>query len=215
MKPAKNKILFLILFSIPFYKIQGQSNSYYDRMDHVFSNIQPEKVTTGLLKEFGIRFNEVEAYDGTLSVTNWVDKAQWQSLYNSLYTMRVGTATIMTNPSLVFEHLESVQDAQANTILFTVLYYDYQEYKPDAYSNGDVTVSNDQIFDVSGRDPYVTRKIFGATPMRDHFKGNSFDFKLQSNTIYTNNSQTLNSIHVDFDNGQGFQTISLNAVRNV
>ncbi len=49
-------------------------------MDHVFSNIDPTKATTGLLKEFGIRFNEVEAYDGTISSTNWVDRTQWNSL---------------------------------------------------------------------------------------------------------------------------------------
>lgn len=48
----------------------AQSNDYYNRMNHVFGAIDKSKVTTGLLKEFGIRLNEVEAYNGMLISAN-------------------------------------------------------------------------------------------------------------------------------------------------
>jgi pimeloyl-ACP methyl ester carboxylesterase len=42
-----------------------------------------------------------------------------------------------------------------------------------------------------------------------------FDFKLQSNMIYTNTGFTLNTVEIDFGNGQGYQAVSLNTVKNV
>src|SRR5690606_5797833 len=211
----KKLLLSLLFISTVIYSGYGQLNDYYNRMDHVFSNIDPAKVTSGLLKEFGIRFNEVEAYNGVNGSTNWVDKTQWRLLYSSLYPMRVGTATAIADPTTVFDHLDSEQDAQPNIVLLAALFYNYQQYKTNAYTNGDVTVTNDQIYDVSGRNPYATKTSFGVAPMEYHLEGNSFDFKLQSNMVYTNSSLTLSSVQVDFDNGQGYQTISLNTVKNI
>jgi len=57
------KFTCLLLFSVIAYAVTAQSYDYYNRMNHVFGNIQKSKVTTGLLKEFGIRWNEVEAQD--------------------------------------------------------------------------------------------------------------------------------------------------------
>ncbi|MEQ8241466.1 MAG: hypothetical protein RIA69_19795 [Cyclobacteriaceae bacterium] len=83
------KIACLTILAVLSHLAYSQLNNYYTRMNHVFGNIQKSKVTTGLLKEFGVRWNEVEAYNGTISSINWVDETQWQSLYNSLYSMRV------------------------------------------------------------------------------------------------------------------------------
>ncbi|WP_445738343.1 hypothetical protein [Mariniflexile sp.] len=54
------KKLFLFgIFLFSFFQIFAQNNDYYNRMQYVFGNIDKTKVTTGYLKEFGIRFNEV------------------------------------------------------------------------------------------------------------------------------------------------------------
>lgn len=71
------KKLFLFgIFLFFFFQIFAQNNDYYNRMQYVFGNIDKTKVTTGYLKEFGIRFNEVEAYNGIISSNNLVDKTQ-------------------------------------------------------------------------------------------------------------------------------------------
>ena len=74
----------LILFCLIF-DAHSQSTNYYDRMNHIFGAIDKTKVTTGFLKEFGVRLNQIESYNGTMDTTNWVDITQWQSLYN--YTL--------------------------------------------------------------------------------------------------------------------------------
>jgi len=157
------KLLFLLLVLVNAYAGFTQNNSYANRMQHIFGNIDKTKVTTGYLKEFGIRFNEIEAYNGVLNSTNFVDKTQWQSLYSSLYTMRIGSvATNMTAPNTIFTNLKNQQNNTEN-VLFIVQHYNYQQYKANGYTNGDVTVSNDRIYDVAGRNPYDTKTVFAVT----------------------------------------------------
>lgn len=74
----KKILVFTGLFITLFYG-NAQNTDYYDRMEHIFGNIDKTKVTTGFLKEFGIRFNEVEAHGGIIDTDNLVDKTQWQS----------------------------------------------------------------------------------------------------------------------------------------
>lgn len=76
------KKIFVVIAFLAFYFGFSQNTDYADRMEHIFGNINKTKVTTGYLKEFGIRFNEVEAYNGVISNNNFADKTQWQSLYS-------------------------------------------------------------------------------------------------------------------------------------
>lgn len=106
------KLLILTFLVGCLFKGFSQNTDYYNRMQHIFGNIDKTKVTTGYLKEFGIRFTGVEAYNGVLNTDNFTDKSQWQLLYSSLH-MRVGTAAQgMTAPNTVFAKNSS------NTSLF-------------------------------------------------------------------------------------------------
>lgn len=205
----KKLLLNLLLFFLV-VSAKGQPSNYYNRMQQVFGAIDKNKVSTGLLKEFGIRFNEVEAYNGTLGTTNYTDKTQWQSLYNSLHSMRVGTVATMTEPDLVFAHLDNQQKANPSIIMLTALHYQYQQYKANAYTNGDVTVTNERIYDVAGRNPYEIKYAFAVAPLKHYLKGNSFIFRLPSNMFYANTGKALSLIGIDFGNGQGYVNINLN-----
>lgn len=210
------KLLVFTGLVIALFQGHTQNTDYYDRMAYVFGNIDKTKVTTGFLKEFGIRFNNVEAYDGILDTDNLVDQSQWQSLYTSLYTMRVGSvAQNMTAPNVVYDNLTNQQDTATEDVLLAALYYNYQQYKTNAVSNGDVTVSNDQIFDVVGRNPYDSKTVFGVTPLKQRVQGDVFTFKLPSGLIYTNTSLSLSQVQIDFGDGNGYQTITLNTAKTI
>ena len=114
MKHVLTGLIFLCII----FDAYSQSTNYYDRMNHIFGAIDKTKVTTGYLKEFGVRLNQIESYNGAiLDTANWVDVTQWQSLYNSLYSMRVGTvAASMADPSTVFANLTTQQAADPNVI---------------------------------------------------------------------------------------------------
>ena len=71
------KIILTSILCMLLFQTYAQNNGYYNRMQHVFGNIDKAKVTTGYLKEFGVRFNTVENYDGVLDTLNFADKTQW------------------------------------------------------------------------------------------------------------------------------------------
>ncbi|WP_445738339.1 hypothetical protein [Mariniflexile sp.] len=93
------KLLIFTMLCIYLFYGNAQNSDYYNRMQYVFGNIDKTKVTTGYLKEFGIRFNEFEAYDGVIATNNLVDKIQWQPfLYIDLaqYKFRQESLNILT-----------------------------------------------------------------------------------------------------------------------
>lgn len=206
----------IILWGMTSFVLFAQNTAYYQRMKQTFENIDPTKVTTGHLKEFGIRFNEVEAYDGTLQADNYMNHSQWQALYSSLYTMRVGMASAtMTAPGTLNDNWKGQQAANPDEVLLTALYYHYQEYKPNALNNGDITVSNGAIYDVAGRNPYQTKTAFAVALSKIVLKGSSFTFRLPADFYHTNTGQTPLAIAADFGNGQGYQSITMGQVKTI
>jgi hypothetical protein len=56
----KRLFLYLLILSVV-NKVQAQSTNYANRMNHIFGNIDKSKVTTGYLKEYGIKLTSLEA----------------------------------------------------------------------------------------------------------------------------------------------------------
>ena len=209
------KILLFLVFLATFFNMQAQNTAYANRMQYIFGNIDKTKVTTGYLKEFGVRFANIEACNGALNTSNYVTPKEWNALYNSLYSMRVGTvAQNMMAPSVVNTNLKTAQNNSID-ILIAVQHYNYQQYKTNAYTNGDVIITNDKIYDVAGRNPYDSKTLFAITPLKQNLQGSNFTFKLPSNLIYSNVGHTISQITVDFSNGQGYQNVAVNEVKNI
>lgn len=61
------KILLFLVFLATFFNMQAQNTAYANRMQYIFGNIDKTKVTTGYLKEFGVRFANIEACNGSLT----------------------------------------------------------------------------------------------------------------------------------------------------
>ena len=210
----KRLLLSIVCFVI-FYNVQAQNASYANRMQHIFGNIDKNKVTTGYLKEFGVRFANIEACNGTISSDNFTTKNEWQSIYSSLYSMRVGQVAVnISSPKSVNTQIKT-QQGNTEDILIAVQHYNYQQYKTNAHANGDVIISNDRIYDVSGRNPYDIKTVFAITPLKQHIQGNTFTFQLPSNLVYSNYNATINQIQIDYGNGQGYQTVSQNQKKSV
>jgi hypothetical protein len=209
------KILFFLICFTTIHIVQAQNTAYSNRMQYIFSNIDKTKVSTGYLKEFGIRFANLEDCNGSLSPNNFVNKTEWNEIYSSLYSMRVGTmAQNMVAPSVVNSNCTTLQ-SNATEILLAVQHYNYQQYKTTAQTNGDVVITNDKIYDVSGRNPYDTKTVFAITSLKNRVQGTNFNFKLPSNLVYSNVGQTINQISIDYNNGQGYLNVGLNEVKNV
>ncbi|MHB0756546.1 hypothetical protein [Polaribacter sp. M15] len=130
--------------------------------------------------------------------------------------MRVGTiAQNMTAANTVFNFLKNQQEISSTDVLLALQHYNYQQYKTNALSNGDITVSNDRIYDVAGRNPYETKTIFGISPLKKQLQGQTFTFKLPSNLIYSNTGLSVQQVEIDFDDGSGYQNVGLNTEKSI
>jgi hypothetical protein len=85
---VKNKLLLITFFLCLFAK--AQNNDYANRIEHIFENINPSKVTAGFLKDYGISLIDIEKANGLIASDNQVNRSQFVSIHNSLYTMRIG-----------------------------------------------------------------------------------------------------------------------------
>ncbi|MGC8751861.1 hypothetical protein, partial [Hydrotalea sp.] len=82
-----------------------------------------------------------------------------------------------------------------------------------------ITVSNDQLYDryVNGiwQNPYQTETVFAMSPPLHAYSGKSFQVMLPSNLWLTNNASSVSSIAVDFNDGAGYRTITMDQAINI
>ena len=110
--------------------------------------------------------------------------------------------------SVVFSAITSNIPTSGQPVPIASMCINYNCFRTDAYTAGLVTVTNDQIFDVTGANPYETRVLFAAAPVQNTFKDQTVQFVLKSALYYTNSGKTITSVVVDMGDGNGFQTVS-------
>ncbi|MCV9388134.1 hypothetical protein [Reichenbachiella ulvae] len=104
-------------------------------MNNVFEHVDPNKVNTGLLKEYGVRYMNIEMLDGSLSTDNVLDMRYYRKLYSSLYSMHIGSQLSgMDEPGSLFDLMSQLKGQHEGKVLISVLYYDYNAYKSNALS---------------------------------------------------------------------------------
>lgn len=86
-----------------------QSDSFYLKITHLFQHVEPARVSTGLLKDYGLEFVNVADYDGTVSMSgNRVSEGTWDDLFTSVYTFRFNNVMLgMFHPDSVFKAIRN------------------------------------------------------------------------------------------------------------
>ena len=172
----------LFLFAVDKAIVAQDTTSFYGMSQYIFEHVDRNPINTGLMSDYGMEFLELANYDGTLLAdSNYVGLNEWRLLYASLYSMQINNfASMLPLDSVnqrVFNRIG--MDQPVNMVM---LHYDYQSVRPDAVSAGLLTVSNDQLYDVSGRpaSPYHTHQAFAVAPIRQAAR-------LDSNTLIFRN----------------------------
>jgi hypothetical protein len=121
-----------------------------------------------------------------------------------------------TNPESQLPNPKSFLGKPAKSgeiIPLKILFFDYHQLKKTALADGEVSISNNQIHNVLGRNPLEKHQMFMSVPWCNKtLQGNSFSFRLQ--TPLTNRSD-VQTIEIDFGDGKGFQALKPEQVTNV
>ncbi len=185
-------------------------DDYMNRVNYIFANADHSKVTTGLLSDYGLQVIPPEYYNGALQDSNEVDINAFRTLYADMDYSRFNSNCTLPSQNTVFSAITSSIPTSGQPVPIASMCINYNCFRTDAYTAGLVTVTNDQVFDVAGANPYETRVLFAAAPVQNTFKNNTIQFVLTSALYYTNAGKTITSMAVDMGNGTGFQSVSWN-----
>ncbi len=157
------KILILLL-SISF-TIFGQSvsNDYANQINAAFAGIDLNQVPHGLLKDYAMEFAELNAYNGTLTNSNLLQRGSYVALYNTLLMARTTTnVPELVNPETFETRWESHRSPHKTAL--SGLYYNYSQFK----SNAPISISNNVLYETpnSISTTYETKEVFAmAAPV--------------------------------------------------
>jgi len=107
---------------------------------------------------------------------------------------------------------------QANKIVLSGLYYKYNEFKPDA-PNNTITITNGKLYDkyVNGvwQNPYNEKQVFAIASPIVKYNSLTMQVQLPSSLWYTNQSSSVQSIAIDFNDGLGYQPTTFGQIKTV
>jgi len=187
------------------------SDAYKIKIESIFQNVNRSYVTTGLLTDYGLYFTNIDKFNGIPSDSNYIEFAEWQELYLSLYSCRFNTNATLQEPTPLFALIDSMATLNLGKILFTGLHYKYERFKSNAVPNL-VYVSNNKIYDKPGRPttPYEIKESFALVPMISSLEGAAHTFLFKPEFFYSNTGKTISTLQVDFADGAGYRTVAIN-----
>jgi hypothetical protein len=136
------------------------------RMNHIFQPVDKNRITTGLLADYGLQMADPKYFNGVTADSNFVDMDTWRMLYSGMFTSRINSNANITNPETVFTQIDNASHATAVPV--AMMHWQYNVLKEDALTLGLMQVVNgDQLQDVpNAASPYDTKQLFAAAPKK-------------------------------------------------
>ena len=225
------KVLIIIFCLFIFNNVFSQtsffdSTSFFANSNLIYGNLDKTKITTGILREYGIDFINQDNFNGkTLHDSNWVNLTDWRVLYASLYSQQITNAANMAYLDTINNRMSRVSTNILPINLVGLDYY-YQGLDTNAVTKNLIKIVGGKLYDVvnppalesketenissivNPKTAYKTYLAFAfATTQQFAYKGSN-QFIFRTNLFFTNTSKTVNQIQIDpYGNGI-YQTAS-------
>jgi hypothetical protein len=190
---------------------QTVNTTFATQINNTLSGLDKSKVPHKLLKDQAMEFAELGAYNGTLTADNIVHRGNYAALYNTLLMARVQSGVPgMYTPQQFEDRWDTRREARK--MVLSGMYYKYTKLKENAYPTY-VNVSNNIISDkyVNGvwQNPYEEKEVFVLAPPILKYNGLTLGVKLPTALWYTNQGANVQNIAIDFSDGLGYRTITM------
>ncbi len=187
--------------------------NFNDMADSVFKHVSLDSLKTNYFLDKALITASPAIFDGSLSDSNQVDHFLWRRLYGTLARAMVDTLTD-TIPRLdsILSFAKTIE--QNGQIPLMILDMNYDKLRDDAIAEGLIEIQGSELWDVNARadDPFETENMFAATTAAFYSDTNVVQFVLPTELFISNRGKTIDFIRVNFDDGQGWNTIALNVV---
>lgn len=193
------RFLMLLVFALIGLAANGESSetkTFREEIDEIFSEFDKEQVPTGILSEYGVVLVYPDNFDGgEPNDSNWVDAKTWELLYDGLYDSQINSKSSLPATQTVTNAIQQKGAA--------IMCIRYNTIVPDAVEKGLVTVDNDRIKIVPGKNPFEEQVCFAVNP--NLLGSNRLVFAKEN--FYTNMSESISKIEYSTDKGQTYRTI--------
>jgi len=227
------KILSIILCFLFFTSLKAQNTTYQEgqdntttqtnhivntefktKMNNLFGQLEKNRVPHGVLLDFGMEFANVTAYNGTITDSTYTNAFTLKQLYNTLLSSRIRNVSEGFVTPQEFNNRWQNNRKAIGVVSISGLYFKYAKFDDDALSNNKITHSNNKLYDKytngTWQNPYQEQQTFAMAPAIKKFSGFNLDVKIPSSIFYSNAQAQVQSIEIDFDNGQGYVTMPFN-----
>ena len=92
---------------------QNPMQEFTDQMNHIFQHVDRNRVSTGLLSDFGLQIVEPKYFDGMPADSNFVSMDTWRMLYAGMYSSQFNSNISLTAPETVFAQIDNAAHATA------------------------------------------------------------------------------------------------------
>lgn len=205
----KKTLLFLLLLHLCLaIHAQTPADEVINRMNYVFEEINRSNVPTGLLSNYGVQPIPLEYYNGIPADSNFVNIDSYKLLYAGVYSAKFNNNITLITPDELSQQIQNY--SSGSSIPVSVMHYEYNRIKDDAVEQGLVTVANDQIIEIAGKNPYETVDLFAAGPKEVITEGGTVSFIFPSTLRITNINKSVQNLQIRFDENLAFENTGWN-----
>jgi hypothetical protein len=172
---------------------------YSDLAYDILKNIDRSQVPTGILYESVFPLADIYAYTGVLNSTDTSYTGHFLQAYAEIY-QSANNNTGMKHYQQLYEDIDNFHPDRKYHHPIGIIDYDFNTIHPDAVNNNLLSVSNNQLFDVTGRpsSPYVSEKVViaGALMTEDYpcFYPGTHYFRFDNNFVLSNSGFSLSQV---------------------
>lgn len=197
MKKMTSFFIGILMLMMSAYAQSYDTTQYYGKMNYIFHHLNKSFVTTGMLRDYGIEFLNLDNYTGSslLHDSNYVSVHEWRMLYSSLYSSQINNNANLLGLDSINRLIDKYNYSNM-PITFISQHYNYQKFKDNAITSNLISVSGERLYDVSGRPstPYETKSLFAVAPIRQAaFTGHN-EFIFRPELFLSNNGKTISQV---------------------
>jgi hypothetical protein len=188
--------------------------------DYIFGSLDQTPISSGILTDFGFDLVDPTLYDGVIRTNNEMTIDSWRALYAEFLSATINPSSNLKSLKVINDTLDTkwrstIQDDD-RIIDVPVQFVRYQSLVANA-SPSMITINSNQLYDVPGRtqQPYTTKYAFAAAPTMTYDVDGKVNFRFPSSVFINSSDKTMSGFSVDFDDGLGYRSVTLNSLVNV
>ena len=106
---------------------QNPGQDFTNRMNHIFQYVDKNRISTGLLSDYGLQMVEPKYFNGVPADSNYVCMDTWKMLYSGMFTSKINNSVSMTAPETVSTQIDSA--AHPTAVPVAMMHYQYNAMK--------------------------------------------------------------------------------------